>query len=1263
MIKAESSDHSSSQKDLEARSATSGESSPEETHNTLSHSQPATTGSPDRRNWSPDTKNAIDEFYKLPPKERRRLKRLVHPSKRKRIAVACDSCKRRKQKCDGNNPCSLCKERNFDCVFSKPLPDQRIQALIPLVKGKIRKNSKSFSKDKNDVELDQDSVPDQRRLSSSQPDLSPPNHTSSESPASGSSPYSTSLGKEPGTSAASGVNASSPPFATAEDKTRSPNEKRQSISLKAPSIWGSDPATSPGSTSASTHTTLPSMVQLIGKVGSSPSAPASGPPNPYPSQQYPIKSPNSSAQQQHYHQDSQQQFPRPILPFPQLSQKKHYSNSSSSYQRPAATLASANRTVTSEDYQVKSVDEGKDARLLYDGPSSHLRYLGESCTMSVVEQTRRLFRQRIGPTAFTEDPRRHKLVAGPTFHTSYAPMQLPSKRLTILLTKSFEKYVQPTGYVLSFPQFYKEIDLVYDSPVSASTSQLCLLYLDIALGSLFFLTPPVEHAAPELRKELESINTTRYFESALGLLRDSFDDGDIWVVQAYLLVAIYFEAVCKRDACWIHLGIAIRFAQGLGMGRKWIDRSFSPDLQQHRKRLFRTLYWHDRHKSLQLGRPPVFGSDDVEDYILENPKNREDEAQIQMVKLCKILGDIWKDVYKSKTISNSTSCSLTNRLKDWSSSFQKFARETAVQSEQQQQQQNYLRKNNDPASDDVGETDVPKDPKKGSSGGLIDVSHKIPWDQHQLLNLNLTYLHGIILLTRPFHFYMTARKRETTGNASVDADITRTFENLSSKCVQSALTSIKLMENTLSHGRHPKRSILISYYMLTCGFILLLRGYRNIPAEQPSLSLGVSGVLKILSYYSNVDPSAERFYCMIRDMNGAVAQKQKLDQAPAGTDRNYSSSFSSNYMMNEGRRVRSSSTSLPAPSFSPINSTDPNINRLNPSVLSRMVPNISGNPGAESPIPGYPYRVDDSRSPDASDGDAKQNTNGTGSFSKMHESSYQSHPSNSSATATRAASSLMSLSSLASPTPSSLESRSSKNGNSPNFSLNMLPNFLPNFLLGQGNTNGSLSGTDQSNTWSGNSTLDNTPASRPSTDMNKDLNGPQSSPTSVFSDKNNRSNSSSNFFLNLDEFDFMNGDPEKWLFTSAGPVVDSILEESGDDETPGNTNNLAFDGQVDGTLNRKRKGEDGELPFANSSKKHKDDAGFGSSDPGFSGTTRSETNNGGNQDTEESTGQMNINGAIGTGSNTHPVNYDPSVINLDYLSPDFDFMGGFLLHN
>jgi hypothetical protein len=40
----------------------------------------------------------VDQTQTLDAKARRRLRRLVDPSKRKRTAMACDACKRRKQK-------------------------------------------------------------------------------------------------------------------------------------------------------------------------------------------------------------------------------------------------------------------------------------------------------------------------------------------------------------------------------------------------------------------------------------------------------------------------------------------------------------------------------------------------------------------------------------------------------------------------------------------------------------------------------------------------------------------------------------------------------------------------------------------------------------------------------------------------------------------------------------------------------------------------------------------------------------------------------------------------------------------------------------------------------------------------------------------------------------------------------------------------------------------------------------------------------------
>ncbi|KAG9693171.1 hypothetical protein KCU76_g6171, partial [Aureobasidium melanogenum] len=46
---------------------------------------------------------------------------IVAPDKRRRIAQACDNCKRRKERCDGNRPCSICirRRRESECQFSE----------------------------------------------------------------------------------------------------------------------------------------------------------------------------------------------------------------------------------------------------------------------------------------------------------------------------------------------------------------------------------------------------------------------------------------------------------------------------------------------------------------------------------------------------------------------------------------------------------------------------------------------------------------------------------------------------------------------------------------------------------------------------------------------------------------------------------------------------------------------------------------------------------------------------------------------------------------------------------------------------------------------------------------------------------------------------------------------------------------------------------------------------------------------------------------
>ncbi|KAJ2896619.1 hypothetical protein MKZ38_005409 [Zalerion maritima] len=47
----------------------------------------------------------------------------VDPDKRQRTAQACDSCKRRKQKCNGLKPCNTCTRRNLECSYTSNHPE------------------------------------------------------------------------------------------------------------------------------------------------------------------------------------------------------------------------------------------------------------------------------------------------------------------------------------------------------------------------------------------------------------------------------------------------------------------------------------------------------------------------------------------------------------------------------------------------------------------------------------------------------------------------------------------------------------------------------------------------------------------------------------------------------------------------------------------------------------------------------------------------------------------------------------------------------------------------------------------------------------------------------------------------------------------------------------------------------------------------------------------------------------------------------------
>ncbi|KAI0535531.1 fungal-specific transcription factor domain-containing protein [Xylaria digitata] len=60
----------------------------------------------------------------------------VDPDKRQRTAQACDSCKRRKQKCNGEKPCNTCTKRQLDCQYTSSSLDHpgALESIGPPIK-------------------------------------------------------------------------------------------------------------------------------------------------------------------------------------------------------------------------------------------------------------------------------------------------------------------------------------------------------------------------------------------------------------------------------------------------------------------------------------------------------------------------------------------------------------------------------------------------------------------------------------------------------------------------------------------------------------------------------------------------------------------------------------------------------------------------------------------------------------------------------------------------------------------------------------------------------------------------------------------------------------------------------------------------------------------------------------------------------------------------------------------------------------------------
>ncbi|EAZ63935.2 zinc finger transcription factor of the Zn(2)-Cys(6) binuclear cluster domain type [Scheffersomyces stipitis CBS 6054] len=562
---------------------------------------------------------------------------------------------------------------------------------------------------------------------------------------------------------------------------------------------------------------------------------------------------------------------QPLLSFPLGEDGETVSDDEGGYSKPMDD----DEDMPEEDQNgIESLSNnyGKSSRLLFDS-AGNLRYIGESSPLSLLFECRNIFLSTIGSCEFTSDPQGVNIIDEPGKIKNGIPVQLPKREHCNILVKFFESNVNSTWYVFNM-RYFKEyiVDYIYDNPIRARPEKLVLLHLVLALGLLY-----AETSKSFLIEDLESssINSLAFFESGCNLMRNTVDDGKLWLSEAYLLIYFYYQSTSKRSTSWIMLGTAIRNAQALGLHRKFINESFRDrEYIMHRRKLWRSLYVCDRSSSILLGRPLLIGDYDWDDFDNVDLIDYEDKINhdkniyclIEIAKVCKINGKIVHNFYLDGMISPARAEKLAIELKLWSINLPKELQIDRI---------------------------------------LRGTNSEVSSDKFALLLLHLSQLYGIMLLSKPFFMYI-AFKSNIANNSGGSVPPRRnrheaTMVNFCKASVKSSVLTIQLIN--LYRERHPQR--IESYTTVNCCFMaalilgLSILHRKNNPEFQDEYNIALlmetlNTAKIILSFYGPINATSQRFYKIVGKM------QRSLEAAYGDMEHMISSSVSSPNNIRDG---------------------------------------------------------------------------------------------------------------------------------------------------------------------------------------------------------------------------------------------------------------------------------------------------------------------------------------------------------------------------
>lgn len=482
---------------------------------------------------------------------------------------------------------------------------------------------------------------------------------------------------------------------------------------------------------------------------------------------------------------------------------------------------------------------GKHSRLLLNS-AGNLRYFGESSPLSLLQECRYIFAEVIGSSNFTNDPSKELVIDEPNGLTALASIQLPRRSLCDILVNFFKENINNTFYIFDMEYFELNIiDQIYDNPIRANKSQLCLFHLVLAIGAFFAeISPSCQYQG------LKVVSSSEFFDSSLSLMRTSVYDGRLWMVEANFLRYFYYQSSCKRSSSWVHLGIAIRLAQALGLHRKAINEKFDdPVYVTHRRRLWRSLFICDRISSINLGRPLAINDYDWDDhtmnFISDPSENFRLKCQAEISKIAQINGRIVENFYRGSVINMRRANELAIELKSWSLNL----------------------------SAELDLTNILKKFKSQNNN-----------DNSLLMLVHMSQFYGIMLLCRPFQIYTVVKKlKPETRNELKDSV---SLNNFCKGSIKSSFLTIKLLNYYMDNTTDILELFVVINGCLFAAVILGLALLEQINQQQPDsryidvLFATLRTARKILYNYGIFNATSERWGKSVNDMIEALSDMQ-----------------------------------------------------------------------------------------------------------------------------------------------------------------------------------------------------------------------------------------------------------------------------------------------------------------------------------------------------------------------------------------------------